>query len=576
MPTICIIRKVALTVVSVAIGLFYATPGRTQQQNTDPAGLTLLPTPQPEQIPGAIQTGSGPWWSREVSQPMELGASAESITVDDLILLALRFAPQIRALGDEALILATAIGESEAAFDVQAFVDSRFVRTSEPVGSTLTTGRAGRFRESNWSHVGGWRRRTSLGGSLELSQRLGYQDNNSDFFVPTQQGNARLSLSYRQPLLNGAGRTYNLSQIVLAQLDAGAAWDQTLTQLQDQVFQITDSYWQLYLDRAILLQRQRHLKRAESIYRDLEARREVDVLLSQIVRARAAVESRRAELARSATSIRNTETTILSLINAPQWQSGSRIELIPTEQPARHIVDVSVQDAVATSLHCRTEVDQAMKEIDAARVRLDMSCNELRPALSLVLESYVSGLEGDSEVGQALTNQFNQGEPSYTAGLVFERPLRNRAARQRHLRRRLELRQLTSRFAATINDLKREVEIAVREVYTSFAEIQGSRTAMLAAASEVALLLDRWQLLPGEDRSASFALVDLLDAQDRLANEEFRMALAQRRYTIALAELRRATGTLLQIEQITPRQICEGGLPANIFEKSVTLPQTYR
>ena len=534
-----------------------------------------LTAPPWGQNQGRDTSATTPWWNRDVFRPMQVGSSAQPITVDDLIINALRFAPQIQAISDDALILATSIGESDAAFDIHSFMESKFIRTSEPIGSILTTGRLGRFRDSNWSHVAGLRRRTTTGGSLELSQRIGYQDNNSSFFVPTQQGNARLSLSYNQPLLNGAGRAYNLSLVVLAQIDANIVWDQTLAQLQNQVFQITDSYWQLYLDRAVLLQRHRHLKRAESIYLELEARREVDALVSQIVRAKSAVEIRRAELVRAMTSIRNTETRIRTLVNAPQWQNETNVELIPTEAPTLGFLRISVHDAVATSLQNRPEVDEAMKEIDAARVRLDMSYNELRPALSLVLETYVSGLEGGSEVGQALANQFNQGEPSYTAGLVFERPWQNRAARERYLRRKLEMRQLTNRFAVTLNELKQEAEIAVREVNASYGEVQGRHTAMMSAASEVEFLHDRWQLLPGDDRAASFALVNLLDAQDRLAIEEFRLAQAQRAYTMSLTELQRATGTLLQFEQITPRQTLEDGVPRTVFEKPVYSPRNH-
>lgn len=525
--------------------------------------------------PAVVSSTPAPWWLDTIVRPMRRGSTTLPITVDDLIIQALRHAPQIRAISDEALILATAVGEAQAAFDVHSFMESKFVRTSEPVGNALITGGPDRFRDSDWTYVAGIRKNTWLGGSVELSQRLGYQDNNSNFFIPTQQGNARLSLNYRQPLLNGAGKAYNMSLTMLAEIDTDIAWSQTYAQLQDQVFQITSSYWQLLLDRAVLVQKQRHLERAESVYDELEARRDVDALVSQVVRARSAVEIRRAELIRAETAVRNTETRIRTLVNAPPWQDADDIELIPTEPPALGLAEVSAPEAVRISLQNRPEVDRAVKEIEAAQVRLDMSYNELRPALTLVLESYVAGLDGSSDVGGSFVNQFNQGEPSYTAGLLYERPFYNRAARLRNQRRKLEMRQLTSRFAATINELKQQVVIAVREVNTSYREMQGAHTAMQAATSEVEFLHERWRLLPGDDRSASFVLVDLLDAQDRLVREEFRLALAQREYTMSLTELQRATGTLLQFEQISTHSECEGGLPRTVFEKPASTAKAF-
>ena len=62
-----------------------------------------------------------------------------------------------------------------------------------------------------------------------------------------------------------------------------------------------------------------------------------------------------------------------------------------------------------------------------------------------------------------------------------------------------------------------------------------------------------------------------MDSQDRLATEEVGFALAQRNYTLSLTELKRATGTLLQQEQIEPVRTCQGGLPQLEFQKQATI-----
>jgi outer membrane protein len=509
-----------------------------------------------------------PWWSASVGRSLRGSATPYQVDVGTLVVRALQNSPRVRAISDIYLIRETQIVEAASEFDVRAFMDSKFSRDSNPVGNTLTTGGAPRFRDLNWHYNGGLRKKSALGGTMELSQRVGLQDNNSIFFVPDQQGTSKLSLSYTQPLLNGAGRAYNNSLTLLAQIDAGIAENQTSEQLQDHLLKVTESYWELYLQRTALVQKQRNLERGQAILSELEARRGIDALESQIAQARAAVAMRRAELIRAAAGIRNVEAVIRARVNAPELSQGGNLELLPFEQPIRQQIDVNLQDALLTAVQNRPEVDESMKQMRAGSVRMNMAENELLPALNLVLATYVTGLRGDTDIAGSLADQFSVGEPSYSAGLLFEVPLNNRAAKARYQRRKLELRQLTSEFQQTVETLMAEVEVSVRDVNTAYREMQAKYASMVAADEGVRYLLDRWRLLPGDDRSASFLLQDLLDAQDRLVTEEFGFAQAQFAYTVALANLKRTTGTLLQAEQITPRTVVENGVPRMIFEKA--------
>ena len=394
------------------------------------------------------------------------------VDVNGVILGTLRHSARIRAISDNALVAETAITRACAEFDVHAFVESKFVRTSVPTGSELDAGfDVPRLREEDWFYSAGFRRKNRHGGRFEAAQRIGLRDSNSEFFFPDDQGNSRLTLSYNQPLLNGAGKAYNTSLIVLAKLDTRIASDRTAEQLQDHLQEVTDAFWEIYLQRAVLVQKQRHLERAEVILRRLEGRRDVDSLESQIARARAAVAMRRTELIRAITDIRNAEARLRSLVNSPEMLSQRDAELLPVQPPLSVYVPVNMKEALVAALENRPEIDAAAQEIDAARVRLNVAKNELLPVLDLVLETYVSGLRGNFNVGRSWVDQFSVGEPSYTAGFVFEVPIHRRAARANHQRRRVELRQLTSQFQATIETLHAEVEVGrFGEVNTAYAD----------------------------------------------------------------------------------------------------------
>jgi outer membrane protein TolC len=310
----------------------------------------------------------------------------------------------------------------------------------------------------------------------------------------------------------------------------------------------------------------RLLEKAVSVQQRLEARRGIDSLESQVARARAAVAGRRAELIRAAASIRDAEATLRALVNSPELLTCADLELVPREPPLRDHVCIDLPDALVTAMKSRPEMDEAMQRVQAASVRLGVAKNELLPVLDLVLESYVSGLQGNYDAGRSWEQQWNDGEPSYAAGVKFEMPLCNRAAQARFQRRHLELRQLRHELAATSELLRSDVEIAVREVETSYRQMLAKYRAMVAAQANLDYLDRRWEALPGDDRSASFLLEDLLDAQDRLALEEFGFAQAQVAYTTSFFELKRAMGTLLTCQGIAPCSAQEDCLPRILFQ----------
>ena len=98
---------------------------------------------------------------------------------------------------------------------------------------------------------------------------------------------------------------------------------------------------------------------------------------------------------------------------------------------------------------------------------------------------------------------------------------------------------------------------------------------MIAANAELDYIVHRWELLPGEDRSASLVLEDLLAAQERLAVEEFEFANSQVNYNLALTNLKRTMGTLLQFEQVGVTKSEECGIPSMLLQKADVAPTSH-
>ena len=502
------------------------------------------------------------WWQPLVGQPLSPQCQAMPLSLDDAIVRGLEHSLQIRVFADLPLIRETAIVEADAAFDWQAFLDSRWDDTSDPVGNSLTAG-AGidRFRDHNANITGGVRRRTETGGQFEASQFFGVQENNSQFFVPNNQGTSRLTLSFTQPLLRGRGRAYNRTLVLLACLDKRVADDEFRRQLQTHLLEITRAYWALYFERGVLLQKMNTYRRAGETVARLEARKRLDASESQIRAARAALKARGSELIRARVAVANAADKLRSLINDPALGDGRRCELLPLDRPTFATFPADMTAALQQSLTHRPEVAQAIRQSRAAGMRLQMSRNELLPIFNVVTEAYVAGLSDDRAIGEAWGNQFSLGEPGYSIGLQMEVPVGNRAARTRHIRRCQELRQMQNQYALTLSTIDLEVRSAVREVNASQQELAAKQEAMAARVDQMNYIRQRWLRLSGEGTSAVLTLENLLLAQDRLAAAEFEYLQAQMTYNLSLMNLKRVTGSLLQSERVHIGTGSVNGLP---------------
>ena len=515
-------------------------------------------------MPESVTYDAG-WWREFVSQPINDDVARLSLSLEDTLVRAVENSKQIKVFSELPLIRETAIIEADSAFDWNSYLDGRWSDTSNPIGNTLTAGPGVQFfNNETLGGRGGFRRRTRSGANIDVNQQLGYQRNNSVFFVPNPQGTARLNLSFTQPIWRGRGRVYNTSLVVLAQIDKNVAGDEFNRQLQSHLLEVTRSYWALYLERAVLYQKINSFVRGKTIFDRLNSRRDIDASTNQIVSAEATMKQRVSELVRARAAVKNAESRLRSLVNDAELIGQ---ELIPADMPTFENLPVAMDESISVAFQKRPELHQAIKNIKAASVRLNMAKHELLPVLNLVTDAYINGLAGSGDTGRAFGNQFSQGRPSYGVGFEYEFPVCNRAANARHRRRQLEIRQLRNQYCTTLETVRLEVEVAVREFQTSQTELSTKLQAMNARSVQLDALRLRWENLPGEDVAASLALENLLVAQDRLVSSEFDYLQSQLTYKLSIFNLKRAMGTLLESEHVVIGRTESCGLPQNIVDK---------
>lgn len=505
------------------------------------------------------------WWHPKVVEPTRENVTSLPMTLESLLVRCVAHSHQIKVFSDLPLIRRTAITEADAAFDATSFINSRWDDTVDPVGSTLT-GAVGRYRNQQLSNSIGMRKRTLSGGVLEGSQQFGVQETNSTFFTPNPQGTSKLKLSYTHPLLRGNGRRYNSTLTCLAIFDTRVATFEFSRQIQSHLTEVTRAYWGLYVARSSLLIRQKSLGNSQQLLSNLEERADIDAVKPQVMRAIAEVAVQESAVNRAQMTVRTMEAKIRSLVNDPALGTYETVELVPNDTPFREAPSIDMQESLQAALCNRPEVHQSLIQIQAASLRLNASKREMLPILNVVTESYLAGLEEDSDVGSAWVEQFSDGRPSYAVGSQFEVPIGFRAASAQRDRRIVELRQLKNQYKTTLHSLDLEVGAAVREIEATWSEFEARQLSMEAQLSQVQSTIERWRLLPGDNGNGALVMESMLRDYDRLTRSEIALVESLISYNVALFSMHKATGDLLMDEQVSwVDYVRECGLPAERF-----------
>lgn len=499
-----------------------------------------------------------PWWINRVSGPIREAKISKEITLESVVSSTILYSPFVAGISRDPIIAETFIREADSAFDTELFVDSKWNDSTEPVGNILITGTAEFLKDNVWEHQSGIRKRFRNGGDLSLTQDLGFQNSNSNFFDPQDQGTARLSLNFTQPLLNGRGKLVNRSQILIAQLNRDVAYDRFSQFLQEHLLETISSYWDVYYRRTVYLQSKKNYDRAVEILKILEGRRDYDTVANQLARAKAAVFSRRVEVRRAINFLVNAETKLRELVRDPEYGAlgdGGAVELVPAQLPLVVKPEMELSQLVNEALTSRPEVDQAFKNIRSSSVEMKIAENDILPVLSLVVGGYLAGLEGDTGIEKAWVEQFNKTPPSYHAGIVFEYPLGNRAAKSRLKRSKNQLKQLTDQMASVMGKVVADVEIANRDLVTQYDTFKNTMESVESAISDAEYIRKRWENFAFVENvgvnTPNTLLEQLLDAQQRLVDAENSFAAALRDFMIAQSNLQIATGTLLRQKNIS-------------------------
>ncbi|WP_158222804.1 TolC family protein [Rhodopirellula sp. MGV] len=576
------------TVIAVAM------PGTLRAQRPSWDGLPSLHSPaEPNQFTGVdentpdfppeppsasdtppaslIEKDSLRWWSNSLADQLTERDRWVKFDIETVLLDALANSPRIKSVSYQASSTFQQIIQQDAEFDPTILLSSDLGATNDPVGNTLTTGGADRLRERSLNFKGGGRKLTRRGTEVEWTQQLGFLDSNSSFFVPTDQGNARLSLGLTKPLLSRGKQFYNERLITQARIESQASWHEMRGAVEQRIADVISAYWKLYEIRAQVAQQRALMNRSESLVKILNSRKDFDAARIEIVKARQRMARRNDQLIEFEAELSRLQSRLSTLVGSQALSGTDRdLELIPVSLPEFSDETWSLRDAMAQALEYRPEIRAAMNDVELSALELRISKVELQPQLNWVFNGYLSQLNGSSRVARSFGEQFANA-PGISTALEFELPQGRRSARASQREALLRSKQRTEKLREVIQQTQFEVETALIDIARFSKQRRIKIDVLEMAIDEETILTVNWQLIGGDDSRVGIKLENLLDAQQRRADAEKDLVASESAYMTALMRLQRAMGTLLVNEGVHPHQShCTGDI--EFLTDSVALP----
>ncbi|MEM9753278.1 MAG: TolC family protein [Planctomycetota bacterium] len=452
--------------------------------------------------------------------------------------LDLRTARLTPRIGEQQLI------QADSAFDATLFAGAQWNDQDTPGPSTgAVPGLSGdRQSETLTLNTGIRQPLKATGGTIQLETALNRFNDD-----PSVQGvapfyDADLLLTLNQPLLRNFGRTVATAQIELAENARDAAVSDLRSSTINLVDAVVQAYWQVLFARQQLLIQDNLLERTIEDRDRIKDRLEFDASQVQFTEANSFVELRRSDLIRARQAWRAASDQLKRLINAEDLPLTDETLIVPADSPLDAPLSFSLLDAVTTALQQRPDLRSAEFAIDDALIRQRVADNNKLPLLDLVASVGLGGV--GIEDGQDAYDEIAEGDYlDWLIGLDFEYPLGNRGPEALFEQRVLERRQAVLDYRRLAQDLVLEVKDALRDLVLQYELIGSTRAARRAAADNLRAI--QAQEDAGTALTPEFLNLKL-DAQQRLANAETQEADALTGYMIAIAELYRTQGTLLE------------------------------
>jgi outer membrane protein len=431
----------------------------------------------------------------------------------------------------------TKLVEAEAAFDAVFFLDFTYTNTDQPTASQLASNQND-YRQ----YEGGIRKLLPTGMQAQTSVVQSRTFTDLPYVTLNPTYDTKFTASFTQPLLRGFGLDYNRAGINIARADVHISRETFIQQVRDALLSVEQAYWQLVAARRNAMVLAETVGQNWVTYRSMEDRLEHDTTPVEVNNSKSRWQSKRVEYIEAVKQVRDAEDQLRNLMNDPEFKLSDDVEIVPTETPFLTPIALDHFAEVRTALDQRSEIRQARLAIEQARIQTQRAKNETLPQLDLSFQYDVEGLgtNGDNSFDNMTTNRFR----SYSVRVDFAYPIGNRGPRAALRRARMQESQTAVQLQQALDAVVTEVNAAVRRLNVRYAQIPPQLEAVKAADGNLRAFQAR-----AENIGPNYLETEL-SAIEQLAGTRQRLLQVITDYNIAVVQLEKAKGTLLDYNNV--------------------------
>jgi outer membrane protein TolC len=492
-------------------------------------------TPAPARVPAPAETPA-PAAAPAAGEAPAVRAIRLELTLREAILTALEHNLDISVQRFTPLVRQAEVLQALGDFDTTAFLDTALEREKTP--PSVIPPPVPAVRTDTLGLDFGLRRKFATGGTAEVSYGNVVTAN------PPGPGvqDAVLGVALTQPLLLGAGSAVNLSDVRIARNSRRASVYDFQQGVIDVITQVEQAYWNLVFAKGNLEVARRALQLAEQLLESNRQRVQVGVLApAEIVRAESSVAAQQAAILDAETAVRDAEDALRRLMNPPSVDLADDAEVLPTDKPRTDYEPLDLKRVIYQALTHRPDLISRKTTLQNLGINVVVAQNALLPTLDLTVFYRTMG------TGRSLASSSDS-----LSSLVFDDvggtvefsvPLEQRTAKGSVARARLQLQQALVQLKNTEESVVLQVRQQLRRVETKYEQIGRFRRAR-------ELALERLQAENEKLIHGTATTLDVLQGQGVLASAERDELRSSVDFNIALVELRRAMGTLLEDYQL--------------------------
>lgn len=345
-----------------------------------------------------------------------------------------------------------------------------------------------------------------------------------------------MTLSYTQPLLQGAGFAVNTAPIVIARLNTEVSFFQYKDSVQELVRSTIEGYWNLVQSRVTAWARKIQEEQSKEAFERESARFKSGFSdVGNVSQTRVTYNQFRADRIAADADVLAREGALRNLLGLPPTDNR---RIVPTSVPATQQLPHDWNALVQLAQQRRPDVIELKIIVEADQVRLVQAENQALPKLDTTALYRWNGLSGtmpNDEETATHAGQFTD----WSVGINFSVPLGLRQGRALARQQKLLIARDQANVEQAVHFAVSQIAGTIRDLDSAYAQYEAYRETR--AAADVNLRVQTEKFRAGQ--TIYLNVLEALNSWGTAVSSEARTLLA---YNVSLASLERQTGTILE------------------------------